>query len=144
MSIQSTELDIFDLINETEDASCGALVVFGGTVRNHHDAQSVDRLSYSAHEIMATRSIQQVEIETQEKFDVPQCRIQHRIGDLEIGDLAVVAVVRAAHRDAAFEAARYAIDEVKKRAEIWKEEHYSNGQSRFRDGTSLNTPEPSN
>lgn len=137
MSIQSAPLDITRLLDETEDDHCGALVVFTGTVRNHHDEQAVLRLSYSANEVMASRTIRKVEAEALNKFEITQCRIEHRIGNLNVGDTTVIAVVRAAHREAAFEAAKYAIDEVKKRAEIWKEEHYADGRSEFRDGTAL-------
>lgn len=137
MSVTAADIDLAKLLAETEDDSCGALVVFSGTIRNHHDSRPVTELSYTAHENLAIKAIQQVEQEAKEKFSVAQCKIVHRIGDLKIGDVAVHCVVRSAHREAAFEAAKYAIDEVKKRAPIWKQETYADGEKEYRDGEEL-------
>ena len=136
-TLSNEPLDLDSLLAETEDDSAGALVVFSGTIRNHHDSKSVDRLSYSAYAPIADTAIAEIEQEVKTKFGVSQCRIMHRIGDLEIGDIAIHCVVRSAHRGEAFEAAKYAIDTTKSRVPIWKEEHYSDGTSVFREGTPL-------
>jgi molybdopterin synthase catalytic subunit len=70
-----------------------------------------------------------------------RCWIQHRIGHLELGEPSVIIVVRAAHRAEAYAASRYAIDELKTRAPIWKEEHYADGDSRYLDGVPLRKTE---
>lgn len=139
--LSEQDLDLLPLLAETEDESCGALVVFGGVVRNHHDQRPVSALTYTAHNAIAEKVIAEVEAEAKEKFGVPQCQIVHRVGDLAIGDTAVYAVVRAAHRGAAFEAAKYAIDKVKERAPIWKQERYADGQLEYRDGAALQAPD---
>ena len=133
-------LDVEQLVADTADERCGALVVFGGTVRNENEDQPVRGMSYTAHHKLASEAIARIEAEALQQFDIHQCRCIHRIGELALGDLSVVVVVRAAHRGPAFEAARWAIDTIKAQAAIWKEEHYVSGSSTFLDGTALKTP----
>jgi molybdopterin synthase catalytic subunit len=113
---------------------CGGLALFVGTVRDHHEGQSVRHLKYTAHEPLAAKIIREVEATTREKYGVPYVRIVHRLGDLSIGDIAIVCVVRAPHRAEAFDACRYAVDAVKHGAPIWKEEFYTDGSSAFVEG----------
>ncbi|UPG89080.1 molybdenum cofactor biosynthesis protein MoaE [Luteibacter aegosomaticola] len=115
-------------------AECGGLALFVGTVRNHHEGRAVQHLAYTAHEGLAEKVIRGVEEETRQRFGVPYVRIVHRLGDLAIGDIAIVCVVRAPHRAEAFEACRHAVDAVKHTAPIWKEEFYSDGSSAFVEG----------
>jgi molybdopterin synthase catalytic subunit len=130
-------LNLSELLAETEDSGSGALVVFVGTVRDHNDGKPVEAVTYEAHVPLAERTLQELEQEVLQRFDVRTCRIQHRVGQLELGEPSVAIIVRAAHRDEAFEAARYAIDELKKRAPIWKEERYASGESRHLEGVPL-------
>ena len=132
--IQASDLSLDLLLADTERAECGALAIFCGTVRNHHEGQAVTGLEYTAHVPLAERIITEVEQETRDKFGVPVCRVQHRIGRLGIGDTAIIAVVRSAHRAEAFAALRYAVDGTKHRAPIWKEEFYPDGSSQFVEG----------
>ena len=113
---------------------CGGLALFVGTVRDHHEGRSVRHLTYTAHEPLAAKVIREVEHTTRERYGVPYVRIVHRLGDLSIGDIAIVCVVRAPHRAEAFEACRYAVDAVKHGAPIWKEEFYTDGSSAFVEG----------
>lgn len=130
-------LDLFRLLSETEDAASGAVVVFCGTVRNENEGRPVESMTYEAHVSLAEKALRAIEQEAVTKFHARRCRIQHRIGHLQLGELSVAIVVWAGHRAEAYEASRYAIDEVKRRAPIWKEEHYLDGQSRFLDGIPL-------
>lgn len=113
---------------------CGGLALFVGTVRDHHEGRSVRHLAYTAHEPLAEKVIRDVEQATRERYGVPYVRIVHRLGDLSIGDIAIVCVVRAPHRAEAFDACRYAVDAVKHGAPIWKEEFYTDGTSAFVEG----------
>jgi molybdopterin synthase catalytic subunit len=115
-------------------SECGGLALFVGTVRDHHEGRSVRRLKYTAHEPLAAKIIREVEATTREKYGVPYVRLVHRLGDLSIGDVAIVCVVRAPHRAEAFDACRYAVDAVKHGAPIWKEEFYTDGSSAFVEG----------
>lgn len=113
---------------------CGGLALFVGTVRDHHEGRRVRHLKYTAHEPLASKVIRDVEHATRERYGVPYVRIVHRLGDLSIGDIAIVCVVRAPHRAEAFDACRYAVDAVKHGAPIWKEEFYTDGSSAFVEG----------
>lgn len=132
--VQSDRLSLDLLLADTERPDCGALAVFAGTVRNHHEGRAVTGLEYTSHVPLAERIIEEIEQETRMRFDVPVCRVQHRIGHLDIGDTAIIAVVRSAHRAEAFAALRYAVDATKHRAPIWKEEFYPDGSSEFVQG----------
>jgi molybdopterin synthase catalytic subunit len=139
--IQDTPLSLDALLAATERDDCGACAMFSGTVRDHHAGRGVLRLSYSAHVAIGDRMIREIEAETLRKFNVPVCRIVHRVGPLAIGDSAIVAVVRSAHRTEAFQALQWAVHEVKHRVPIWKEEFYTDGDSDFVAGTSIAEPE---
>ncbi len=131
-------LDQDRLIEETADERCGALVVFSGDVRNHNKGRDdVVAIDYEAHGPIATKVLKTIEEEALEQFDIHQCRIQHRVGRVEVGQSSVLVVCRGAHRGATFEAARYAIDELKRRTPLWKRECYADGTDRYLDGTPL-------
>ena len=135
--IVTDPLELEPLLRETEDDASGALVVFYGTVRDENEGRPVQSMTYEAHVPLAEKALREIEQEALDKFGVRRCRIQHRIGHLELGEPSVLIVVRAGHRDEAYAASRYAIDEVKQRAPIWKEEHYADGDSRYLDGVPL-------
>ena len=143
--VQQACLSLEALLADTERPECGALAVFAGTVRNHHQGRAVTGLEYTSHVPLAQKIIEQIEHETQEKFEVPVCRVQHRVGRLGIGDIAIVAVVRSSHRAEAFAALRHAVDATKHRAPIWKEEFYPDGSSSFVEGCCIapeDAPDP--
>jgi molybdopterin synthase catalytic subunit len=111
------------------DPACGALVSFEGWVRNHHEGKGVQKLEYESYEALAVKEGERILAEARERFDIVGVACTHRVGVLELGDLAVWVGVSAHHRDAAFGACRYVIDEVKSRVPIWKKEFYSTGDS---------------
>lgn len=135
--LQAEPLDLDELLAQTADPACGALVVFSGTVRNHHAGKAVAKLHYTAHAALVEKVLAELEQEIVEKFAVNQCRIIHREGELGVGEDSVLVVVRAPHRPAAFEAARYAIDELKQRTPVWKREFYTDGSVDYQDGVPL-------
>ena len=126
-----------ELLRELEHPRCGAVVTFDGRVRNHNDGRGVLRLDYQAHQKLATGEGQRVVDEAIEKFAVEPAVCVHRIGHLSIGDIAVWVGVCSAHRDAAFEASRYVIDEIKKRVPIWKNEFDTDGSDAWVDPTKI-------
>lgn len=131
--IQSAPLSLDALLAESRD-DCGALAVFAGTVRDHHQGKPVLRLAYTAHEALANKMIRAIEDEIRVRFDVPLCRAVHRVGELGIGESAILAMVRAPHRAEAFAALRALVDAVKHRVPIWKEEFYADGSRAFVEG----------
>ncbi len=135
--ITEAPLKLDDLIAETEDHSSGALIVFTGVVRNNNDGQAVYGLTYEADVPLAEKVLAEIESEALSEFSVHHCRIQHRIGSLKLGETSVIIVVRSPHRAEAYEASRYAIEELKRRAPIWKQEHYVGGETRYLEGAPL-------
>lgn len=92
-----------------------------------HAGRSVDALEYEAHETMALRVLGAIADEIGERFGVVRVAIVHRLGEVPLGEASIVVAAAAPHRDAAFAAARYAIDETKARAPIWKAERFADG-----------------
>ena len=135
--LTESALDLASLLAETETAQAGALVVFGGSVRIENEGKSVSGIDYSAYAPLAEKALAKIEAECLQRFDILRCRVIHRIGALKLGELSVLVVVRAAHRPAAFEAARWAIDTLKERVPVWKEEHYAGGASAHLQGVEL-------
>ena len=120
-------------IDEAYDAvrrpGCGAVALFIGTVRDHHDGKKVTKISYSAFKEMAEKEFAAIAAEAEKRWKVGAVYIAHRTGALQIGDASVVIAVSSAHRAEAFEGCRYAIETLKKMAPIWKEEFYETGKA---------------
>jgi molybdopterin converting factor subunit 1 len=116
-----------DLTRQLTAPEDGAVVVFEGVVRNHSRDGKTLFLEYEAYEPMALRKMEEIGREMREKFSVGGMGMVHRLGRLEIGETSVAIVVRSAHRAAAFEACRYAIDRLKQIVPIWKKEHFEDG-----------------
>ncbi len=135
--ITDEPIALSSLVAETASPRAGALVVFGGTVRDHHEGRRVAAIAYSAYRPLAERVLADLEREVCERFGAEACRIVHRVGELEVGEESVVAVVRAAHRAEAFDGARYAIDALKERAPFWKHERLEDGTQAYQDGVPL-------
>jgi molybdopterin synthase catalytic subunit len=107
---------------------CGALVTFVGVVREHsEEGDVVCGLSYEAYEPMALQEFERIAHEARERQGAIGVAIVHRIGDVAVGEVAVVVCVGAEHRAQAFEACSFAIEELKARAPIWKKERYRDG-----------------
>ena len=130
-SLASVPLDPATLQRELLDPRAGACVTFEGWVRNHNDGRPVLALDYEAFAELAGREGNRIVAEARAKFEVVALACVHRVGALQIGDLAVWVGVAAAHRGAAFDACRYVIDEAKARVPIWKKEHYADGSSEW-------------
>lgn len=113
------------------DESCGACVIFEGWVRNHNEGRAVLRLAYEAHAPMALKEGDTILQEAMHKFAISKAAAVHRQGELALTEAAVVVGVASAHRDAAFQACRYIIDEIKHRLPIWKKEYYADGTAEW-------------
>ena len=122
-------IDPAALREELFDPAAGAYCGFEGWIRNHNDGQQVLRLEYEAYEPLVLSEGEAVIAEAQRKFPHLHAHCVHRVGLLEIGECAVWVGVSSAHRDEAFQACRYVIDQLKVRLPIWKKEHYVDGHS---------------
>ena len=115
------------IVREMKAAQDGAVVVFDGIVRDHSRGRRTLYLEYSAYEPMAVAELEQLAQSALTRYPVRDVRIMHRLGRLEIGETSVLIVVASAHRAAAFDAARWIIDTLKKTVPIWKKEYFVDG-----------------
>jgi len=130
-SVSDTVIDVDAARAAVADRHCGALVVFEGWIRNHNEGQEVERLEYEVYRPVAEKEGARIIDEALTRFAISHALCIHREGLLELGDCAVIVCVSAAHRDAAFDACRYIIDQAKTRLPIWKKEHYVSGISEW-------------
>lgn len=114
--------------------TCGGVAVFMGTVRNHHLGKDVKALCYTAYRPLAEKMIREIEQQVAEKFHVERVCVLHRIGYLDVGETAIIAIAYAPHRHEAFLACEHAVERVKHEVPIYKEEFYLDGSSEFVQG----------
>jgi molybdopterin synthase catalytic subunit len=119
-------IDLTALLTLVQSPERGGISCFVGTVRNHHGGREVLRLDYSAYAPMAEAECARVVAEAESRWPVTVA-LRHRVGQLDVGDAAVAVVAASAHRDEAFLACRYVIEEVKRRVPIWKRELFADG-----------------
>lgn len=127
--LRDTALDVAALADALSHPGAGGYCSFEGRVRDVHRGRAVLRLDYEAYTALAVREGERVVAEALERFDILDARAAHRTGTLAIGEVAVWIGVIAAHRDAAFAACRFLIDDIKRRVPIWKREHFADGET---------------
>ena len=127
--ISAESIDTQTLRAMLEAHGAGACVCFEGWVRDNHQDRAVRGLEYEAYVELAQREGECVLAEAMERFDLIAAGCVHRVGTLALGEIAVWVGVSAGHRDAAFAACRYVIDEIKQRVPIWKRETYVEGDA---------------
>lgn len=128
--IRDTPLSVDEVRAAVMDPAAGGIGLFAGVVRDHDDGRDVTALSYSAHP-SAAAELRRVAESIAAKFDVRAIAAVHRVGDLAIGDLAVVVAVSADHRAEALDACRALIDELKHTVPIWKQQRFAGGASEW-------------
>lgn len=128
-TLDTSPLQPIELTRSLFDRSSGGFVSFEGWVRDHNEGRDVTRLEYEAYSSMAEKEGAIILDEAREKFDIVSLACVHRIGLLEIGELAVWVGVSAVHRGPAFDACQYVINQVKVRVPVWKKEYYSDGDT---------------
>ena len=122
------QLNLREGLNSPE---AGAFCSFEGWVRNHNEGRRVIALEYEAEPSLCQKEMEKIFKEAETKFDVLEAKVFHRTGKLNVGEMAVWVGVIASHRDEAFKACRYLIDEIKNRLPIWKKEYYLDGHSNW-------------
>jgi len=128
--IREEPLSVEEVRAAVSDPGAGGIALFAGTVRDQDGGQGVVRLSYSAHP-SATAELRRVAEKVAAEFGVVALAAVHRVGDLDIGDLAVVVAVSCPHRGEAFEACRQLIDTLKHEVPIWKHQRFADGSSEW-------------
>jgi len=129
IEVTSDAIDAESLKSTLVNAGAGGFCSFEGWVRNENEGRTVERLEYEAYEPLVISEGNKVLAEARQRFPYLEAKCVHRTGLLEIGEMAVWVGVASAHRDEAFKACRFIIDELKVRLPIWKKEHYVDGDS---------------
>jgi len=128
MHLTRDPLDVGDLLATVQSPERGGTCVFLGTVRNDAGVTSID---YSAYESMAVEEIERILSEARERWPRSRVMLQHRLGVIPVGEASIAIAAAAPHRDEAFAACRYAIEEVKKRLPVWKKELRGDGSEQW-------------
>lgn len=126
--ISKEPIVVQDVIDKVIQREAGAITTFIGTVRELTNDKKTLFLIYEAYEAMAVKKLAQIGKEIEERWEGSKAAITHRVGRLEITDVAVVIAVSTPHRADAYEANRYAIERIKEIVPIWKKEHWENGE----------------
>jgi molybdopterin synthase catalytic subunit len=121
-------INLQELVDYVTDPEAGAIVPFIGTTRNNNEGRKVIALNYEAYPEMAEKELARIGEEAKTKWPICKMAIVHRLGAVQIGEASVIIVVSSAHRDAAFAASRFAIEEIKKTVPIWKKEVFEGGE----------------
>jgi len=128
IKITSNKLNIQNCYDFVQDASCGGIALFVGTVRNKTQDKSVTLLDFSTYQAMAIKEMKMIADKALQDFDILKIAIHHAEGELHIGDIPVIIAVSSPHRKAAFAACQFAIDTLKETVPIWKKEHFEDGE----------------
>jgi molybdopterin synthase catalytic subunit len=121
-------IDLQELVRLVSDPGAGAIATFIGTTRNNNEGRKVIALDYEAYPEMAEKELARIGEDASKKWQICRMAIVHRLGPVQIGDASVVIAVSSAHREAAFAACRFAIEEIKRTVPIWKKEVFEGGE----------------
>ncbi len=128
IAVTGTPIDVVAILEEVGHPRAGAVALFLGTVRNHSpQREGVTHLEYEVYRSRVEEKIAEIAREAAGRWSVISMAVEHRVGKVDVGGVAVAVAVSSAHRAEAFSAARYLIDELKDRAPIWKKEHWGGG-----------------
>ena len=128
LRVTDKPIDLQELVDWVTDPEAGAITIFIGTTRNNNQGRKVIALDYEAYPEMAEKELARLSGEAKKKWQICRMAIVHRIGPVQITEPSVMIAVSAAHREAAFAACRFAIEEIKKTVPIWKKEVYEGGE----------------
>jgi molybdopterin synthase catalytic subunit len=126
--VSDKPIDLQELVNYVSDPAAGAIATFIGTTRNNNEGRKVIALDYDGYPEMAEKELARIGDDAKTKWPICKMAIVHRLGPVQITEASVIIAVSAGHRDAAFAACRFAIEEIKKTVPIWKKEVYEGGE----------------
>jgi len=127
ITITRDPIDLCNIMVAAKDRSAGGAVLFIGSVRDHNEKGVVSEIHYEAYKEMAEEKMAEIEKEVKERWRIKKFIAIHRIGNLKVGEPSVAVIVSAEHRQEAFEACKYGIDQIKTRVPIWKKEVSESG-----------------
>ena len=126
--VTKQSIDLNELVRFVTDPEAGAVATFIGTTRNNNESRKVIGLDYEAYPEMAEKELRRIGADAKRNWPICRMAITHRLGPVQIGEASVIIAVSSAHRDAAFAACRFAIEEIKKTVPIWKKEVFEGGE----------------
>lgn len=135
-------IDLAALTAATGDTGCGAVLLFLGTVRDHHHGHRVDRIHYDAYRPMALKTLESIAADLEAGSPGLRVGIVHRIGMVPVGEISVAIAVASPHRELAYAASREALERLKREVPIWKQERYEDGKTLWREEEPLTLQEP--
>ena len=127
-SVTNQPINLNELVRYVTDPEAGAIAIFIGTTRNNNEGRKVIALDYEAYPEMAEKELARIGADAIQRWPICRMAIVHRLGPVQIGEASVIIAVSSAHRDAAFAASRFAIEEIKKTVPIWKKEVFEGGE----------------
>ena len=122
------EIQPSSILQKIHSPSCGALVLFLGTVRSPSNGKKVSHLVYEAYREMALSKLEEIVDEARSRWELGEVAVIHRLGKLMVGEVSLLIVASSPHRAASYEASRFIIEEIKKKVPIWKKEFWTGGQ----------------
>ena len=131
LELTHTAIDPAAILDRVRSHQAGAVVLFLGTVREMTDGKQTASLDYEAYPEMALRQLGTLLDEAQTRWPILRAAVIHRLGHLELGDIAVAVAVSCPHRREAFEAGQWVMDRIKEVVPIWKKEHWADGNSEW-------------
>jgi molybdopterin synthase catalytic subunit len=134
-AVVSRPIDPGALVLEVGNIAHGAVVLFLGTVRDMNEGREVTGIEYRAYDAMALHEMETITAEACARFETDEIVVEHRTGDLALGEVSVGIAVSHAHRGPAYEASRYVIEQLKRRVPVWKKEEYTDGTREWVDPT---------
>jgi len=133
--ITTTPIGANDVLDKVGSPQDGAVVVFLGTVRNHHEGKSVEGIGYEAYEAMAADVLNEIVSSASARFGTDRIAVVHRVGQLSVGEVSVAVATSAHHRAEAFGASQEIMEELKRRVPVWKHERFADGTTEWATGT---------
>ncbi len=125
------EIDYQQVTEAVRSHNAGAVILFLGTVREMTQGRQTIALDYDAYPEMAESKMAEIASEATERWQMEKVVIVHRLGHLELGDISIAVAVSSPHRQAAFDAGKYLIDELKRRVPVWKKENWADGSTEW-------------
>jgi len=134
LEITAAPIELDTLVRAVRTDACGAVVAFAGVVRetSPDDPRPVRRITYEAYPVLALRQLGEIADATRAAFGPLEIAIVHRVGELTLGETSIAIAVAAPHRARAFDGCEYAIDEIKARLAVWKQEVFADGEREWR------------
>jgi len=131
IELVSEPINLEAVLQRVQSPLAGAVVLFLGTTRELTGERRTASLDYEAYRPMAEKKLHELDRTARERWPIIECAIVHRLGHLEIGEVSVAVAVSTAHRQDAFDAAKWLIDTLKESVPIWKQENWADGGSEW-------------